>query len=41
MKQLLRTIQHEEAYREFERSGVLVAHEEFLFCSDDLRFGYD
>ena len=41
MKQLLWTIQHEEAYREFERSGVLVANEEFLFCGDDLRFAYD
>lgn len=38
---LLWTIQHEEAYREFERSGVLVANEEFLFCGDDLRFAYD
>lgn len=41
MKQLLWTIQHEDAYREFERSGVLVANEDFLFCGDDLRFAYD
>ena len=41
MKQLLWTIQHDDAYREFERSGVLVANEEFLFCGDDLRFAYD
>ena len=41
MKQLLWTIQHEEAYREFERSGILVANKEFLFCGDDLRFAYD
>lgn len=41
MKKLLWTIQHEAAYREFERSGVLVANEKFLFGGDDLRFAYD
>lgn len=41
MKQLLWTIQTEEAYREFERTGVLRANEEHLFCGDDLRFAYD
>lgn len=41
MKQLLWTIQHEEAYREFERTGVLRASEEHLFCEDYYRFAYD
>ena len=41
MKQLLWTIQNEEVYREFERTGVLKANESFLFCGDDLRFAYD
>ena len=38
---LLWTIQHEEAYREFERTGILVANEKFLFCGDELRFAYN
>lgn len=41
MKQLLWTIQNEEAFREFERTGVLRANEDFLFCEDYYRFAYD
>ncbi len=41
MKQLLWTIQTEEAYQEFGKTGILVANEEFLFCGDELRFAYD
>lgn len=41
MKQLLWTIQTEEAFREFERTGRLRANENHLFCGDDLRFAYD
>jgi len=41
MKQLLWTIQHEEAYQEFEKTGILIANEKYLFCGDDLRFAYD
>lgn len=40
-RQVLWTIQHEEAYREFDRTGVLRADENHLFCGDDLRFAYD
>ena len=35
------TIQHEEAYREFERTGVLRANNDYLFCEDDFRYAYD
>ena len=41
MKQLLWTIQTEEAFREFERNGVLRANEDYLFCEDYYRFAYD
>lgn len=41
MKQLLWTIQTESAYTEFEKSGILVANENHLFCGEDLRFAYD
>ena len=41
MHQTLWTIQHENAYREFEKTGVLRADEEHLFCEDDFRFAYD
>lgn len=41
MKQLLWTIQHEDAYQALEKTGVLVANENYLFCGDDLRFAYD
>lgn len=41
MKQLLWTIQHEEAYREFEKTGILVANDNCLFCGEYLRFAYD
>ena len=41
MKQLLWTIQHEEAFSIFKKTGVLVANENFLFCQDDLVFAYD
>lgn len=41
MKQRLWTIQHEEAYWEFKKTGILVANEKFLFCQDDLAFAYD
>lgn len=40
-RQLLWTIQHEDAYREFEKSGVLRADDRHLFCGEDLRFAYD
>lgn len=35
------TIQHEEAYHEFERTGVLRANNDYLFCEDDFRYAYD
>ena len=41
MKQLLWTIQTEEAYQEFVKTGILRANEDHLFCGDDLRFAYD
>ena len=41
MKQLLWTIQTEEAYQEFVKAGILRANEAHLFCGDDLRFAYD
>lgn len=41
MKQLLWTIQHEEAFLNLEKTGVLVANENFLFCQDDLLFAYN
>lgn len=41
MKQVLWTIQHEAAWEVFEKTGVLVANEGYLFCQDDLRFAYD
>ena len=41
MKQLLWTIQTEEAYREFVKTGILRANEEHLFCGDDLLFAYN
>lgn len=41
MKQLLWTIQHEEAWKAFGKNGVLVANEDQLFCEDDFRFAYD
>lgn len=41
MKELLWTIQHEEAFCEFERTGILRANEDHLFCEDYFRFAYD
>ena len=41
MKQLLWTIQDEKAFREFERTGVLRANKDFLFCQEEFRFVYD
>lgn len=41
MKQILWTIQHEEAWKVFEKTGVLVANEDHLFFEDDFRFAYD
>ena len=41
MKQILWTIQSEVAYAEFQRTGKLVANENYLFYGDDLRFAYD
>lgn len=41
MKQLLWTIQNEEAYQEFAKTGFLAANEEYLFCGEELRFAYD
>ena len=41
MKQLLWTIQDEKAFREFERTGVLRANKDFLFCQEDFWFAYD
>ena len=41
MKQTLWTIQTEEAYQKFERSSILRANEDHLFCGDELRFAYD
>lgn len=41
MKQRLWTIQHEDAYQEFQKTGVLRANENHLFCEDDFRFAYD
>ena len=41
MKHILWTIQHEKAFREFERTGILRANENHLFCENELRFAYD
>ena len=41
MKQIMWTIQTEEAFLEFERTGALRANENFLFCEDYYRFAYD
>lgn len=41
MKQIMWTIQHEAAWEAFEKSGILVADENHLFCGDDMRFAYD
>ena len=41
MKHILWTIQHEKAFREFERTGMLRANENHLFCENELRFAYD
>lgn len=41
MKELLWTIQHEDAYREFEKTGILRANDKYLFCEDDMKFAYD
>ena len=41
MKQLLWTIQTEEVYHEFVKTGILRANDDHLFCGDDLRFAYD
>ena len=41
MKQLLWTIQTEDAFHEFERTGILRANEDYLFCEDYYRFAYD
>ena len=41
MKQTLWTIQHIDAYKEMEKTGVLRANEQFLFCQDDMRYAYD
>ena len=40
MKQLLWTIQTEDAFKEFERTGILRANEDYLFCEDYYRFAY-
>lgn len=41
MKQLLWTLQHEQAWNAFEKSGVFVANENYLFCGDEMRYAYD
>lgn len=41
MKQLLWTIQTEDAFKEFEKTGILQANEDYLFCEDYYRFAYD
>ncbi len=41
MKQKLWTIQTEEAFRQFEKTAVLRANEDYLFCEDYNRFAYD
>lgn len=41
MKQVLWTIQHEAAWVAFEKTGILAANEEHLFCEDYFRFAYD
>ena len=41
VKQTLWTIQHEDAFKEFERTGILRANNNHLFCEDDFRFAYD
>jgi len=35
------TIQHQEAYKQLRKNGVLYANEEYLFCEDDFRHAYD
>ncbi|WP_461812451.1 DUF3841 domain-containing protein [Faecalimonas sp.] len=34
-------MQHQSAYNQLQREGVLHANENHLFCEDDLRFAYD
>lgn len=41
MKLTLWTIQHEDAYKDFLKKGILRANEEYLFCGNDLRFAYN
>lgn len=41
MKQVLWTIQHEAAWEVFEKTGILTANKNHLFCQNDFRFSYD
>lgn len=38
---ILWTIQHVDAYKRIQETGVLSADEQYLFCGDELRFAYD
>ena len=38
---VLWTIQHYPAYERLQRTGLLRADEDYLFCADDLRYAYD
>lgn len=38
---ILWTIQHYLTYEHFQKSGILRANEDFLFCGDELRYAYD
>lgn len=35
------TIQHYPAYEKMLETGILIAHEDHLFCQDDFRYAYD
>ena len=41
MAVILWTIQHEEAYKEMLKTGILRANDNHLFCGDDLKFAYE
>lgn len=35
------SIQHRVAYEQLQKTGVLYANEQYLFCEEDFRFAYD
>lgn len=41
MRHKVQTIQHEAAWKNFEKTGILVANEDCLFCEAKFRFAYE